>query len=212
MRNSFAKTCFKLRHFAGGFLAGFLMLPASADLIFEEIGANTWRLDFDPLTFTASVNGNANFDWLIFKDFFASNATVSGGTPSETVGMSVNAAPDVQIALNNANGTFNSTLGPLTARDLLINFAQAGNKPAISSGDTITLTAPAGGFTIPITSSGVPTLPTSGTFQVGIYNNGATGTLSTNPLSVSIVPEPGSLALLIAGTGMILLRLRRNRI
>jgi hypothetical protein len=189
--------------------AVFAATPASADLIFEETAPNTWRLDFDPLTFTGTKTGSGAYDWLLFKDFFTLNATVNGGTPSEQISFSINSGLDTQVPLNNVNGTFSSVLGSLGPRDLIINFAQAGNRPAINSGDTIALTAPPGGFMISINSGGVPAVPTSGTFLAGIYTAGGGGTISTDQVAVTVIPEPTSLALFVVGGGLVAFFRRR---
>jgi hypothetical protein len=186
----------------------FTATPASADLIFEEASANTWRLDFDPITFTGTKDGSGQYDWLLFKDFFDTNASVNGGTPSEQIAMSINAGADTQVSLNSVNGTFASTLGSLGARDLIINFAQSSTRPVINTGNTITLSAPAGGFMININSSGVPPVPSSGTVQAGIYTAGNGGTISTDVVPVSIIPEPGTLALFVVGSSIVALRRR----
>ena len=190
-------------------VASFITVSAPAAVIFEDVGGGNWRLDFDPITFTAGVTGSADYDWLIFEDFFQTNSTISGGTPSEKVRISINGDPVVELSLNNVSGPFNGNLGELDQNDMLINFTAAGNKPTINAGDTILVSAPAGGFLVPIANSAlVPAITNSPTVDVRITSAGTNGSTSTDIVTVAI-PEPSSFAL--AALGLLGLIGRRRR-
>jgi len=186
-------------------------VPASAAVTFEDVGSGKWRLDFDPITFTAGVTGSGDYDWLIFEDFFQTNSPISGGTPTEKVLMSINGGTAVAMSLNNVSGPFKNTFGQLDPNDLLINFTAATNKPTINSGDTILVSAPAGGFLVPISNSAsVPDITNAPTVDARITSAGNDGSTSTNLVSV-VVPEPSSLVIGVVGIVGLLARVRRRR-
>ena len=62
---------------------------------------------------------------------------------------------------------------------------------------------------ISINSGGVPAVPTSGTFLAGIYTAGGGGTISTDQVAVTVIPEPTSLALFVVGGGLVAFFRRR---
>lgn len=161
-------------------------------------------MTFDAITYTA--NGAGEFDWLVFEDFFSSNSTAQGAyvAASGTVDYTINGGGTVNVTPTFANGTFDQTLGPIDANDLLINIAAAGNRPTPSNGDTVEVSA-----SFRFTSTDVPAFSTGGTVDATWYENAGARPASSDTVSVSVVPEPSSSALL--GLGGLALILRRRK-
>jgi hypothetical protein len=175
---------------------------AQAAVSLTQIGAtSTWEVSFDPITFTANSN-SGQFDWLVFEDFYDANSTVQGDyvVGTSTLGYSVNGGPTVNVNPVFRNGTFNQTLGGIDANDLFVNLAGVGPDP--SAGSTVTIS---GSFQF--TSSDVPTFSVT-SVDAAFWDNGATGTIQSDQVAVTVIPEPSGVALLALGT---LACLRRRR-
>ena len=184
-------------------MAAGLALSSSASqaaLSLTQIGAtNNWEVSFDPIVFTANSN-TGEFDWLVFEDFYDGNSTAQGdfvgGT--STLEYSVDGGPTVSVDPVFRNGTFDIILGGIDPNDLFLNLANVGPNPA--AGSTVTIS---GSFQF--SSTDVPSFSVT-TVNAAFWDNGGTGTIQSDIVSVA-VPEPSSSILLALG-GLVFLRRR----
>lgn len=141
-----------------------------------------------PVSFTINAGGNA-------QAFVLSNWVTSDG--SQTAG---GLAPNVSFTLNGAAGltagslydNLASTIGSVGAND---GYIFLNSSFTVTSGNTVTLSA--GTYAIPAVGNYNPQTTQTFTGNMFITDNGGVR-LSPN---VSVVPEPGTWALLAAGAG-----------
>ncbi|BDS06864.1 hypothetical protein NT6N_19040 [Oceaniferula spumae] len=177
---------------------------SQAALSLTNVGGNNWQINFSPITFTANNNAG-QFDWLVFEDFFSANSNASGGHVSGTLEYSINGGSTVVVTPHSATGTFASTLGGIDPNDLFINIAQAGNRPNPNNGQSVAVSG-----SVVFSSSDVPAFPINGTVNARWWDNtGSGGAAQSNIVSVAVVPEPSTTALL--GLGGLALILRRRK-
>ena len=183
-------------------LAASTVISNAAVTITPTANTNEYEVNFDPFILTTTIAGN--LDWLIFEDFFTTNATADGvgsGTIDLTIG-----GITTSYGFNNTSGTFDSTLGGIDRNDLFLNIANAGPN-GVAAGTEVTVS---------ISASGPPTFVSSGvppevnpTTDVSFYQNGANGPQVTNAITLSTVPEPSSALLSFIGLSALALRRRR---
>jgi hypothetical protein len=174
---------------------------SNAAVTLTQVGATTnWDINIAPITFTANSNVE-NVEWLIFEDYFSANATVSGTHVSGTLDVSVNGGTTINLTPFSTTGTWGSAaFGPLDSNDLFVNIF--GVAPSLSDGDTVTVSG-----SLRFSTTDVLT-PVAGPVNAALWNSG--DIIRTDVVSVAtMVPEPGTTALL--GLGGLALILRRRK-
>ena len=161
---------------------------------------NEYEVNFDSFVLTTQVAGN--LDWLIFEDFFTSNATADG-TGSGTIDLTIEGVT-TSFGFNNTSGTFDSTLGGIDRNDLFLNIAAAGPNN-VAAGTEVTVSISASGNPTFI-STNVPS-EFNPTTDVSFYESN--GPQVTNAVTLSTVPEPSSVLLSFIGLSALALRRRR---
>ena len=163
---------------------------------------NEYEVNFDSFVLTTTVAGD--LDWLVFEDFFTSNATADG-VASGSIDLTIGGITTTH-GFNNTSGTFDSTLGGIDPNDLFLNIAAAGPNGLAAGTD----------ITVSISASGLPTFVSSGvppevnlTTDVSFYQSGVNGPQITNAVTLSTVPEPSSALLSFIGLSALTLRRRR---
>ncbi len=161
---------------------------AQATLVFGTSGGFVTVTNTIPISFTATGT-EASFLRFVFENAYSAAPAGSGffNTQSNTIGVLVNGVPQ-GYATNSLWGPFGGTLGEIDNNDFTISFTGA---ISFAVGNTITL-----GTGTALTNVPAAFLPNLSPLTVIMTGNGG------NALSASVavpVPEPGTVALMLAG-------------